>query len=499
MSGKDQDVCNTKLIQAIVGGDPIEPESGERLCRHLDRCARCRDQINELWQPIDQQTRELLRPEPFDEQSGIYLRNSEHFESGTQPDTPPNSLAVQNVLDSLTPTDDPDMLGRLGAYEVSGVVGVGGMGVVLKAFDRSRDRMVAIKVLTPHLACSGAARRRFAREAKAAAAILHPNVVAIHGVSAGDDGKSLPYLVMPYLRGHSLQTRLDANGPLSTIEVLRVSLQVAQGLAAAHSQGLVHRDIKPANILLEEGIERVSITDFGLARTADDVTLTRSGVIAGTPQYMSPEQARGEVTDARSDLFSLGSVMYAMCTGHAPFRAESCYGILRRITDDTPRPIRQVNPEIPDWLCRLVERLHEKSSEDRYPTAATVAETLHQCLTHVQSPEARLPRDLVLNRWRRWSKQRLMQSLGVAILLVGLVAVFAAMRSEQPADQAISAAGQADFNTDSPADSSVVVAPPSKQADDLLWNDPSEPALETVQSLINSLDRETRRSFDEIP
>ena len=225
---------------------------------------------------------------------------------------------------------------------------------------------------------------------------------------------------------------------------------------------------------------------------------------------MSPEQARGEVTDARSDLFSLGSVMYAMCTGHAPFRAESCYGILRRITDDTPRPIRQVNPEIPDWLCRLVERLHEKSPEDRYPTAASVAETLHQCLTHVQSPEARLPRDLVLNRWRRWSKQRLIQSLGVAILLVGLVAVFAVMRSEQPAGerpvaapltagQATSAAGQAGFKTDSPADSSVVVAPPSKQADDLLWNDPSEPALETVQSLINSLDRETRRSFDEIP
>ena len=151
------------------------------------------------------------------------------------------------------------------------------MGVVLKASDQSLDRTVAIKVLAPHLASSGAARKRFAREAKAAAAVLHPNVIAIHSVS---NDEALPYLVMPYVRGTSLQKRLDRDGPLSLQEILRIGAQIAAGLAAAHAQGLVHRDIKPANILLEHGIERVTITDFGLARAADDATITHSGMRA---------------------------------------------------------------------------------------------------------------------------------------------------------------------------------------------------------------------------
>ena len=275
------------------------------------------------------------------------------------------------------------MLGRMGGYEVSGVVGSGGMGVVLKAVDRSLDRVVAIKVLAPHLAATGAARKRFAREAKAAAAVLHPNVIAIHSVA---NDESLPYLVMPYVRGTSLQKRIDDIGPLPLAEVLRISSQIAAGLAAAHAQGLVHRDIKPANILLEEGVERVAITDFGLARAVDDATLTCSGAIAGTPQYMSPEQARGEPVDCRSDLFSLGSVMYAMCTGRPPFRAETSYGVMRRITDNEPTPIREVNAEVPIWLCNVIEKLHAKNSGNRFSTAEEVADLLEDCLAHVQSP-----------------------------------------------------------------------------------------------------------------
>lgn len=142
----------------------------------------------------------------------------------------------------------------------------------------------------------------------------------IYGVA---EANGLPYLVMPYVRGTSLQRRLDDSGPLTVAEVLRIGMQTAAGLAAAHAQGLVHRDIKPAKILLSEGVERVQITDFGLARAADDASLTRTGVLAGTPQYMSPEQARGEAVDHRSDLFSLGSVLYATCTGRPPFRADN--------------------------------------------------------------------------------------------------------------------------------------------------------------------------------
>ena len=196
------------------------------------------------------------------------------------------------MLKLLAPTDDDRMIGRWGTYEVVGVVGTGGMGVVLKAFDAALNRYVAIKVLAPHLGSSGAARKRFSREAQASAAVVHDNVIEIYGVA---EAAGLPYLVMPYVRGPSLQRRLDDEGPLALAEILRVGMQAAAGLAAAHAQGLVHRDVKPANILLADGIERVKLTDFGLARAADDASLTKTGVIAGTPQYMSPEQARGEV------------------------------------------------------------------------------------------------------------------------------------------------------------------------------------------------------------
>jgi serine/threonine protein kinase len=150
----------------------------------------------------------------------------------------------------------------------------------------------------------------------------------------------------------------------------------------------VHRDIKPANILLEDGVERLTITDFGLARAADDASLTRSGVIAGTPQFMSPEQARGEAIDGRSDLFSLGSVLYTLCTGRAPFRAETPFGVLRRITDDTPRPIREINPEVPEWLAALTEKLHAKDPAARFQSADEVAQLFEQCLAHLQQPAA---------------------------------------------------------------------------------------------------------------
>ena len=163
-------------------------------------------------------------------------------------------------------------------------------------------------------------------------------------------------------------------------------MQTAAGLAAAHAQGLVHRDVKPANILLENGIERVKLTDFGLARAAADASMTQSGVVAGTPHYMAPEQARGEATDHRADLFSLGSTLYAMCTGIPPFRAETPLAVLRRVSDDEPRPIRQLNPEIPDWLEAIVERLHAKDPADRFASASELADLLGQCLAHVQEP-----------------------------------------------------------------------------------------------------------------
>jgi Protein kinase domain/WD domain, G-beta repeat len=286
------------------------------------------------------------------------------------------------ALDFLEPSAKPGSLGRLGHYEVLEVVGRGGMGVVLRAFDEKLHRVVAIKALAPPLATCGSSRQRFVREARATAAVTHDNVIAIHAV---EDAGPVPYLVMQFIHGCTLQQKLDRGGPLPVPEILRLGIGIADGLAAAHRHGLVHRDVKPANILLENSVERVKITDFGLARAADDASLTRSGIIAGTPAYMSPEQAGGERVDPRSDLFSLGSVLYALCTGHPPFRADSAMAVLRRVCDDTPRPIRDINPAIPEWLAAVVAKLQAKDPGQRFASAAEVAALLSRRLRQLQT------------------------------------------------------------------------------------------------------------------
>ncbi len=275
--------------------------------------------------------------------------------------------------------------------------------------------------MAPHLATSAAARKRFLREAQAAAAIVHPNVMPILSVS---EKAALPFLVMPFVACHSLQQRLDAEGTLPLVEVLRIALQVAEGLAAAHSHGLVHRDVKPANILLERGVDRALLTDFGLARAVDDATLTRSGVIAGTPQYMSPEQARGDAVDARSDLFSLGSVIYAMCVGHPPFRAETSYGILRKVTDTEPRAMRELNAEVPVWLERLVTRLMSKHRDDRFTDANHVSNLIRQCLAQVQHPMSQtIPQELAQPSVVKRSHANLWVTLVAVICLLPMLVV----------------------------------------------------------------------------
>ena len=376
--------CDASIVQRYLDRQLCADDEAA-LESHLDHCSSCRRTLDDS-AAEDSWWNDASRFLPVDEWDGaLSLTHVGSSSAGSDELSRDPANILRRLSAWLDPTDDPAMLGRFGGYEIVGVIGEGGMGVVLKGHEPSLNRYVAIKLLAPHLASNGAARQRFSREAQAAAAVLHENVIAIHRV---EESNGLPYLVMPYIAGVSLQKRLDEQGPLALLAILRIGRQIAAGLAAAHAQGLVHRDVKPANILLERGIERVTLTDFGLARAVDDATLTRSGVIAGTPQYMSPEQARGEQVDARSDLFSLGSVIYAMCTGRPPFRAETSYGILRRITDNEPRPIREINPGIPEWLAAIVHRLHAKSPLDRFQTPVAVAELLEQCLAHVQQPLA---------------------------------------------------------------------------------------------------------------
>ncbi len=317
-------------------------------------------------------------------------------------------------LDFLMPPSHPEMLGRIGRYEVERMIGSGGMGIVLKGFDTELHRVVAIKVLKPHLAHNGAARRRFAREAQSAAAVVHEHVIPIHDVLTDGD---TPYLVMQYVPGQSLQARVDERGPLDAKEVLRIARQAAAGLGAAHAQGVVHRDVKPANILLEESVERVLISDFGLARTVDDATLTRTGVVAGTPHYMSPEQATGQPVDHRSDLFSLGSSIYFMCTGRPPFRAEHALAILNRICNDRHRPVDEVNSDIPAELAEVVDRLLSKNPADRFRDAQEVERQLDAILVQLQSGQ-RSGRVRWRRTWLRW--RNVIRNSAMATGMIGI-------------------------------------------------------------------------------
>ena len=358
-------------LEALVSGT-LAPDRERVLEAHLGDCAACRSRLDAL----------AASPESW---STVREQLSAGAEADGEDAVPPIPALASLIQKILAPSDDERMLGRLGPYEITGIIGSGGMGIVLKGHDRALDRFVAIKLLSPHLASSGAARQRFLREAKAAAAVVHDNVIAIHGV---DEFAGLPYLVMPYCRGTTLEKRVRDAGPMTLREILRVGLQTARGLAAAHAQGLVHRDVKPANILLEDGVERVRITDFGLARAADDASLTVTGLLAGTPHYMSPEQALGKPLDARSDLFALGAVLFTLATGKPPFRAESSHAVLRMVTDVEPADVRLANPDMPAWLAAIVGRLLAKDPAARFSSATEVAGMLEACLAHVNDPLA---------------------------------------------------------------------------------------------------------------
>ena len=312
----------------------------------------------------------------------------------------------------------PGTLGKLGPYEILEEIGRGGMGVVFRAHDPKLQRIVAVKALAPELARLPSARQRFLREARAAAAVSHPHVVMIFAVegteeaSLGTERTTLPYLVMECIVGQTLHDKVKRVGALKVEEIVRISRQIAEGLTAAHKRGLIHRDIKPANILLENGVERVKITDFGLARTTSDGGITHTGEILGTPQCMSPEQARGEIVDQRSDLFSLGCVMYTMCTGVSPFRADNMLAVMKKVCEETPRPIAQINPNIPEWLCELVHRLLEKEPERRVQTAEGVVQVLesrvdnsprHAVQSPPKPPSASLPKEETKATW--WNSQ----------------------------------------------------------------------------------------------
>lgn len=332
-------------------------------------------------------------PNPKDADSGVTAAWVPPADAGEAP-TAAGSAAAEEEVDIrrlLAPPQGPDELGRLGPYRILKVLGVGGMGVVFQAQDTTLERIVALKAMLPAVAARAANRQRFVREARATAAIRHEHIVTVFNV--GED-RGYPYLVMEFLEGQTLEERLVREKTLSIDEVLRIGVQIARGLAAAHARGLVHRDIKPANVWLERDSGRVKILDFGLARaTADPGHLTLSGIILGTPAYMAPEQARGEDVDARADLYSLGALLYRLCAGRLPFRGKDTLAILTALAIESPPPIHHARSDVPAALEHLILRLLSKTREDRPANAPAVCEALER-IQREQSGEEMFALDL---------------------------------------------------------------------------------------------------------
>lgn len=369
---------------------------------HLQECMPCGDTIRLLdsGDTADDLVRQIVAAESKTDSAertnidAIIKKLQEHDPCGnlndsgagtgqTQPERDVVARASE-VTSRLGKSNHPDHLGRVAHYEVIRLLGSGGTGVVFKALDTKLQRPVALKILRPSL--GKAARERFISEAQTAARISHDQVVTIYHVGEADD---LAYMAMQWLPGETLEDRLRRESILSNDVATDIFRQIALGLAAAHENGLIHRDIKPANIWIESDDGRVKILDFGLARVADDdPQFTETGMIAGTPCFMSPEQARGAIVDHRSDLFSLGCVLYRMIAGQLPFQAANVLATLQSIQRYSPPAPEELNSGVCSQLNRLAMCLLEKNAELRPQTAVSV---LHALETQPHQWEFRVP------------------------------------------------------------------------------------------------------------
>ena len=282
------------------------------------------------------------------------------------------------------PVNEPRLAAgrRLGAFEIVGVVGSGGMGEVYRARDTRLDRFVAIKVLSPAIHDAHGGRERFEREARAISRLSHPHICTIYDVGAAQvDGQEMPFLVLELLEGETLATRLT-RGPLSIADAVSYAVDIADALASAHAKGIVHRDLKPSNVMLTGS--GIKLLDFGLARlhapeaasdggvTRTEDLLTSAGLVIGTGPYMSPEQVEGGIIDARSDIFSFGSVLYELLTGRRAFPGDSGRPPIAQILRDDPTPVSNLAPAIPADLASIVARCLRKDRARRYQNMADV-------------------------------------------------------------------------------------------------------------------------------
>jgi serine/threonine protein kinase len=399
---------NDALRELIEG--TLSPADETALTEHLGQCSGCQHRFDQMAGPdgfIDRVAHAVSerRERTVLDQALHQLAGDRHRDEPNTPEGPAGSNTLNSDGEAMSPELSPygdvekwfeadastdsessETVRRLHGYEIVDFIGRGGMGVVFRVRDPSLNRIVALKVLSPSQATNRQSRERFLREARSAASINHVHVATVHSVV---DRADLPCLVMEYVDGESLHQRLQRESRLKLKDVVTISYQVAAGIEAAHEKGIVHRDLKPGNILLEAGRKtRVRLTDFGLARTVDDETLTQSGLLVGTPGYIAPELVHGHAADHRSDLFSFGCLLYVMATGQVPFPASSTTESLRRVTEDDPVPTRQLNPELPRWLSDLIARLLQKHPDDRPQSATEVKRELRRRYRELKNSSA---------------------------------------------------------------------------------------------------------------
>jgi eukaryotic-like serine/threonine-protein kinase len=427
--------CEHRLLVLYLDSD-MSVEQRSAIESHLDDCRECRQAMEvlaanpEFWEhasrALETQSEAVLPRRSFANlslgslEALVYQENSHGFPSdwtrldiGTELDKDP----LQMLAGWLEPSPNSQSLGRIGKYEVQGIAGQGGMGLVLKAYDTELHRPVALKTLANHIMVRGDARSRLAREARAVAALSHPHVISIFGLEAWRD---VPLIVMPLVEGGTLQQYASQHA-LTTMEILTAALQIASALSALHASGVVHRDLKPSNILLQDGLGHLLLSDFGLARFEGDQAITHSDALAGTPYFMSPEQSLGKTIDFRSDLFSLGSVLYWLCCGQYPFRGDSNYETLSRLVHSELDLKPLVQKQVPDYLQRLIHRLLSKSPAERWASAEHVVGLLNGCLEHCRSVDNPLPTELKASLPQPPRVVAWLPSLAIA--MVGLLAL----------------------------------------------------------------------------
>lgn len=395
---------NPKWFLRLAAGQVTE-EQEQKLSKHLERCKNCQAEIEKL-NDLSEFVGETAR-----EESNITLSSdSDRLNKQLQAikeDSPVDNPKIQSGTVSSGYMDvmpwiesAEDCLGQVDEFKLLEFIGRGGMGVVFKCLDTKLQRLVAVKLMAPQLLVDELASERFLREARSAAKINHQNIVMVHSVNAVN---GLPYLVMELIEGESLESRL-AQKSLDFDEIVRITTATFAGLSAAHQKGVLHRDIKPGNIMLDRQNGQIKITDFGLAVSFEGTKLTRTGLLVGTPEYLSPEQAMGGTLDERSDLFSVGAVVYAMCSGSSPFSSSSVVTTLDKVRKEYPRPVSEAAPKIPRWFGAIVDRLLQKDPKRRFGSANEVLRALGQ-KDRIDQLEVIPPLNLPEQRTKTWARR----------------------------------------------------------------------------------------------